>query len=162
MALWKVISLKGERKMARFRGVGGETVDVGTYWNFETGEKVKIEQRGLLPGKPSQSYYKAPPLLILAIVAGAAHLLMYVLPKYITQVYAAYAENLVRTYVIADFVVIIAVITGLFIAGVRDIFGGTFRLPSFDWIPGRSFMAIPLKVKEEDRSSKQSEVNKDT
>ena len=147
--------------MGRLRKVGGELVEAGTYWNFQTGKKVKIQQKGTLPGKPSHSYYKAPPLLILAIAAGAAHLFMYVIPKYSTQVYAAYAENLVTMYVIADFVVILAAITGLFIAGTRDIFGGALQLPSFDWIRGRSYIPVPVEVKEKEYGSGRSDKNND-
>ena len=143
-------SLKGEGNMGRLRKVGGEAVGAGTYWNFETGKKVKIEQKGLLPGKPSQSYYNAPPFLILAGVAAAAHLIIYVLPKYIAQLYTSYAGNLVSAYVIADFVLVIAALSGLFIAGARDIFGGTFQLPSFGWLLGRSYTPIPVEVREED------------
>lgn len=136
--------------MGRLRKVGGETVGAGTYWNFETGKKVKIEQKGLLPGKPSQSYYKAPPFLILAGVAAAAHLIIYVLPQYIAQLYTSYAGNLVATYVIADFVLVIAALSGLFLAGARDIFGGTFQLPSFGWLLGRSYTPVPVEVEEDE------------
>lgn len=144
-------SLKGEGKMGKLRKVGGEMVETGTYWNFETGKKVKIEGKGLLPGKPSQTYYQAPPFLILAVVAVAAHLFIYALPTYIAQFYTAYSEKLVTTYVIADFVFLIAALTGLFITGVRDIFGGAIRLPSFEWIQGRSYTPVPVKVRDEER-----------
>jgi len=156
-----VTSRKGEEKMGRLRKVGGEVVEAGTYWNFQTGKKVKIEQKGLLPGGPSHSYYKAPPLLILAIAAGTAHLFMYVIPKFSTQLYSAYAENLVTMYVIADFVFIIAAITGLFIAGARDIFGSAWQFPSFDWIRGRSYIPVPIEVKEKDPGRGRSDRNDD-
>lgn len=143
--------------MGRLRKVGGESVETGTYWNFETGEKVKIAQKGHLPGKPSQSYYKAPPFLMLAGVAAAAHLFIYFLPTYIAGLYTAYAGDLVTMYVITDFVLVIAALTGLFIAGARDIFGGTFQLPSFDWIPGRSYTPVPVEVKEENHRIRRSD-----
>lgn len=143
--------------MGKLRKVGGESVEAGTYWNFETGEKVKVVQKGYLPGKPSQSYYKAPPFLMLAGVAAAAHLFIYVLPKYIAGLYTAYAGDLVTMYVVADFVLVIAALTGLFIAGARDIFGGTFQLPSFDWILGRSYTPVPVEVKEENHRTRRSD-----
>ena len=149
--------MKGEGNMGRFRKVGGEAVAAGTYWNFETGKKVAVEQNGILPGKSSQSFYKAPPFLILAMVAVAAHLFIYALPKYIAQFYAAYSENLVTTYVIADFVFLLAALTGLFIASGRDILGGTFRLPSFGWIWGRSYTPVPVKIEDEDPRIRRSD-----
>lgn len=116
--------------MGRLRRTGGEAVQAGTYWNFETGKKVKLERFGLLPGTPSQSYYKAPPMLILAFAAAAAHLFIYVLPKYLTQLYAAYAENLVTTYVIADFLFLFAALAGLCTAAAGDILKGRRRVPA--------------------------------
>jgi len=55
------------------------------------------------------------------------------------------------------FVLVIAALTGLFIAGARDIFGGTFQLPSFDWILGRSYTPVPVEVKEENHRTRRSD-----
>lgn len=106
---------------------------------------MKLEQRGLLPGDPSQSYYNAPPLLILAFAAVAAHIFIYVLPKFLVQFYEAYVDNLIRAYVILDFVFLGAAITGLVIMGLRDLSGGAVRLPSF----GTSELA-PVKVRNDE------------
>jgi hypothetical protein len=61
--------------MLRIKKIGGETVGKGNYWNFSTGERVRIEGRGVLPGGPSQTYYKFPPAVILAAgpVLGLAY-----------------------------------------------------------------------------------------
>ena len=126
--------------MGRFRKTGGETVSSGMYWNFETGKKVNIQSRGILPGKPSDSYYKAPPLLILAGAAAAAHFFMYLLPKYFVQFYSAFADSLVTAYVIFDYTVIGLALIGLFAAGVKDVFGRTWSMPSFQWRPGISYL----------------------
>ncbi|MBI5847442.1 MAG: hypothetical protein HZB31_05740 [Nitrospirae bacterium] len=131
--------------MGKFRRRGAETVEAGTYWNFESGNKVNLKQGGLLPGDPSQSYYKAPPLLILALAAAAAHLFMYVLPKYLVQLYAAYVDNLIRAYVIFDFVLLGAAVTGLLVMSFRDLSSGAVRLPSL-----RSETLAPIKVRNDD------------
>ncbi len=131
--------------MVRLRHRGAETVNAGIFWNFETGRKVTMEQGGTLPGSPSQSYYKAPPLLILAFAAVAAHLFMYVLPKYLVQFYAAYVDNLIRAYVIFDFVLLGAAVTGLMIFGLRDLSGRAISLPSF-----RPGTLAPVKVRSND------------
>lgn len=148
----RVKAMKGDSQVMRMlRHRGAETVDAGTYWNFETGKKVKLEQRGLLPGDPSQSYYKAPPLLILASAAIAAHLIMYVLPKYLVQFYAAHVDQLIRAYVILDFAFLGAAVTGLAIFGLRDLFSGSVSLPSI----GHSTLT-PVKVRHDDTQHKEN------
>ncbi|MHB8844398.1 MAG: hypothetical protein ACYC7L_06570 [Nitrospirota bacterium] len=47
---------------------GGYTVPAGTYWNMANGERVDLEQEGVLPGSRQDMYLKAPAAL--AIVAG--------------------------------------------------------------------------------------------
>jgi hypothetical protein len=136
--------------MGKFRSTGGEAVEAGTYYNFETGKKVKLEKLGLLPGTPSQSYYKVHPLLMLAGAAVGLHLFMYVIPKYLTQLYSAYAGNLVTAYVISDFILVAVALTGLFIAGFGDVFGRVWRrIPTFDWMPGKSYIAVPVEEQED-------------
>ncbi len=51
--VWK--ARKGGCKMFRLKNIGGETVGKGNYWNFSTGERVQIEDRGVLPGDSSDS-----------------------------------------------------------------------------------------------------------
>ena len=47
---------------------GGHTVPAGTYWNLANGERVDMEQDGVLPGGGEERYLKAPALM--AIAAG--------------------------------------------------------------------------------------------
>ncbi len=54
--------------MFRLKNIGGEQVGKGNYWNFSTGERVQIEDRGILPGNSSDSYYRFPPIVML--IAG--------------------------------------------------------------------------------------------
>ena len=47
---------------------GGHKVQAGTYWNMANGERVDMEQEGVLPGSRQDMYIKAPAAL--AIAAG--------------------------------------------------------------------------------------------
>ena len=47
---------------------GGQKVPTGTYWNMANGERVDLEQEGVLPGSGREMYLKAP--AVLAIAAG--------------------------------------------------------------------------------------------
>ena len=39
---------------------GGHTVQAGTYWNLANGNRVQMEQEGMLPGGGTDRYIKAP------------------------------------------------------------------------------------------------------
>jgi len=53
--------------MLKIRARGGERVKAGTYWNFDSGEKMKMDAPGILPGSPETTYYKGHPIaLVLA------------------------------------------------------------------------------------------------
>jgi hypothetical protein len=45
---------------------GGQTVAAGTYWSLADGNRVDMEQEGVLPGKGSERYLKAPAAAALA------------------------------------------------------------------------------------------------
>ena len=45
---------------------GGQTAAAGTYWNMMNGERVDLEQEGVLPGDRSATYIKAPTAAVLA------------------------------------------------------------------------------------------------
>jgi len=47
---------------------GGHKVQAGTYWNMANGERVDLEQEGVLPGSAREMYIKAPAAM--AIAAG--------------------------------------------------------------------------------------------
>ena len=47
---------------------GGQKVPTGTYWNMANGERVDLEQEGVLPGSGNDLYIKAPAAM--AIAAG--------------------------------------------------------------------------------------------
>ena len=47
---------------------GGHKVQAGTYWNMANGERVDLDQEGVLPGSGNDMYIKAPAAM--AIAAG--------------------------------------------------------------------------------------------
>jgi hypothetical protein len=44
---------------------GGHTVKAGTYWNLANGNRVQMEQEGVLPGSGTTRYIKAPVAVML-------------------------------------------------------------------------------------------------
>ena len=61
--------------MLGLKRIGGERVGKGNYWNLSTGERVHIEETGILPGDASKTYYRFHPAVVL--VAGPALGLAY-------------------------------------------------------------------------------------
>jgi hypothetical protein len=62
-------------KMLSITNIGGDSVGIGNYWNFSTGERVHMENEGVLPGGKTERYYKVHPaaILIAAPVLGLAY-----------------------------------------------------------------------------------------
>jgi hypothetical protein len=44
---------------------GGHTVKAGTYWNMTNGNRVQMDQEGVLPGNEKTRYIKAPVTVML-------------------------------------------------------------------------------------------------
>ncbi len=61
--------------MLSITNIGGDNVGAGSYWNFSTGERVHIEEAGVLPGNKTQRYYRLHPAAVLfaAPVLGLAY-----------------------------------------------------------------------------------------
>lgn len=127
--------------MAHMRYTGGEKVPKGSYWNFSTGERVSISSEGILPGKSSQSFYKAPPMVLMSVGVIMAFALLYVFPKYLVQFYEPYAADLVRVYIVLDFAIIGSIVACMFVIGLHDVFGGALRTATFNWRPARAYFA---------------------
>jgi hypothetical protein len=53
--------------MIRFKQHGGEQAKVGHYWNFSTGERVRLEKEDILPGEASVTYLKCHPVALLLV-----------------------------------------------------------------------------------------------
>jgi len=60
----KTIPKEGTDMMTK----GGHKVQAGTYWNMANGERVDLDQEGVLPGSGQDMYIKAP--AVMAIAAG--------------------------------------------------------------------------------------------
>jgi hypothetical protein len=56
---------------------GGEKVGRGTYWDLRNGNRVDLDDAGVLPGGPDISYRKASPavMLLAAPVVGLAYVI---------------------------------------------------------------------------------------
>lgn len=52
-----------------FKFSGGDRVKKGHYWNFSTGERVRFEEEGILPGGGKNIYLRAPSGFLLLVVA---------------------------------------------------------------------------------------------
>jgi hypothetical protein len=46
---------------------GEEKAGKGTYWNFSTGERIRLTGDGVLPGPATTTYYRLSPLTILLL-----------------------------------------------------------------------------------------------
>lgn len=137
--------------MNTFRHIGGEEASAGTYWNFESGEKIMLREGDILPGDSKKSYYRASPWIIMAIGAACLHLLVYVLPGYLMPLYAAYAEKLLLAYVSLDYVFISVVIAGIALTAFGDM-GSILKTGTFGWKPGEAYLA---GEKDKDRDKKE-------
>jgi len=102
--------------MMKLRSKGGETVKGGTYWNYDTGEKIRMEENGVLPGMSSQSYVKFPP----AMFPTLGLMLIGILPGYMSGLYAAYTERLMEAYITFGLLATVAVLGGISIMVYRD------------------------------------------
>ncbi len=138
--------------MVRLSYAGGEKVPKGSYWNFSTGEKVRIGSEGILPGKSSQAYCKAPPMVIIAAGVVVAYLLLYEFPKYLVQFYEPYAEMLVRAYVVLDYAIIAGILACMVAIGLQDVLGGALRTATFNWRPARAHFAGRSQKKSENKA----------
>lgn len=53
--------------MLQLKHIGGEAVAKGNYWNFSNGDRISMDNGGILPGGRTVTYYKANPLIVLAL-----------------------------------------------------------------------------------------------
>ena len=105
--------------MIRVKHIGGETVTKGNYWNFSNGDRISMENGGVLPGDGTATYYKASPFVILA--AGPV----------LGLIYAAFLPFIG-----------LAIIAKMLFA---KLFGGTLeglsRVAAFNWSPSEAYLA---------------------
>ncbi len=119
--------------MSKLRSTGGEMAEAGTYWNFKTGAKVRLDQAGPLPGNSSHTYTKLPPMIILSVLALTAFGAIYFVPKVLMPLYEAYLDNLVAAYVIADYIFIGAVLASIAFFVMKDLRRRSLRDVRIEW-----------------------------
>lgn len=105
--------------MTRIKHIGGETVTKGNYWNFSNGDRISMDNSGVLPGDRTTTYYKANPLVILA--AGPV----------LGLIYAAFLP-FIGLAIIARMV-----FTKLFGKTLE----GLSRVAAFNWSPAEAYLA---------------------
>ncbi len=81
--------------MLRIQRKGGEEVGKGNYWRVSDGERVSIDQDGVLPGDVSETYLRFHPafLLVLGPVLGLVYAVFMPLTAILMAVWVA-AEKL--------------------------------------------------------------------
>jgi len=102
--------------MLKLRSKGGEMVKGGTYWNYGTGEKIKMKENEILPGNSSVTYLKFPP----AAVPTLGLILVGVLPPYLSSLYGAFTDKIVEAYVATGMLFTVMVVGGLSFMVFRD------------------------------------------
>lgn len=105
--------------MLRIKHIGGQTVTKGNYWNFSNGDRVSMDNGGVLPGGRDATYYKASPFAILA--AGPV----------LGLIYAAFLP-FIGLAIIAKLV-----FTKLFGRTLE----GLSRVAAFNWSPSEAYLA---------------------
>jgi len=132
--------------MVKLRSKGVESVKAGTYWNYDTGEKIRMEENGALPGKSSQSYVKFPP----AMFPTLALILVGILPGYMSGLYASYTEKLMEAYVTLGLLATVVVLGGIFIMVYRDLAAFSRRNKVFRYRPSEPIseteVLVPIKI----------------
>jgi len=126
--------------MLRIRHTGGEKAEKGNYWNFETGERVMMSEAGRLPGDEETVYFKANPVVILAVgpVLGL--------------LYAAFLPFI-------GIAIVARVAVAKLMGGSAE---GLSRVATFNWSPAASYLAgrrskkakMERKAKEDEAESK--------
>ena len=116
--------------MVQLKHIGGETVTRGNYWNFSNGDRISMDNSGVLPGDSTATYYKASPLLILA--AG----------PFLGLLYAAFLP-FIGLAIIAKLV-----FTKLFGRPLE----GLSRVATFNWNPSEAYLAGRRRKQNENKS----------
>jgi hypothetical protein len=118
--------------MFKLERKGGSRVEKGNYWKVKDGERVHLEEAGLLPGDESVSYLKFHPAAL--IVIGPLMGLVY-----------------------AIFLPFAAIAMVLWV-GIHKVFGGLadslWKAAAFSWQPSEAYLAGRKKAKKKDEEQK--------
>ncbi len=124
--------------MLRIRHIGGEKAEKGNYWNFETGDRVIMSEAGKLPGNEKTVYFKANPIVILAVGPVMGLLYAAFLPFIGIAIVAKVAvQKLMRV--------------------MEGSVEGLFRVSTFNWSPAKAYLAGKGSKKAE-MKAKETEV----
>ncbi len=126
--------------MISLRKRGGESVSGGTYWCFETGQRVHISPGDQLPGPISATYYRLPRWVLLTLLLLIGTLVVDTLPNMLKSLYAKQAEPLVFGYGVVVFTWLAVMLAVVFVAAVRDIFVRK-ALSTFSWRPSEAYLS---------------------
>ena len=110
---------------------GGHTVKAGTYWNMTNGDRVQMDQEGVLPGSGQTRYIKAP----VAVMLMAAPVIGLVFAVFLPFIGIAMTLNLIGKKLVE---------------GVASAAAGSM---SFGWRPIEAYLA-GRKRKKESREKK--------
>ena len=117
---------------------GGNKVGKGTYWNFNTGERIDISQEGVLPGDSRTTYFRLPAtgILLMGPILGL--------------LYAAFLPFI-------GIAMLVKVV-------MQKVAGGAFSsartTASFGWRPSESYLAGKKKGKEKTEDKTEGESGK--
>jgi hypothetical protein len=125
------IKEKGETEMKTNLGhKSGTMVEKGTYWDLANGQRIDVEQEGILGGEASATYYRIPTGVML--IAGPVIGLFYVISL--------------------PFIAIATVATlaaGKVVNGLLSLVGTSL---SFEWRPREAYLAGKKKKKDKKES----------
>jgi len=130
--------------MLRLKSVGGDRVDSGSYWNFTTGERVHVDGSALLPGDDGTTYFRLPPIVMLALA------------PVLGLVYALFLPFI-------GLAMAIGFVAGRLAIGVRNVavaaFEAVWRVSTFGWRPSEAYFAgrkkKGAKAKKEEEEPKE-------
>jgi hypothetical protein len=114
---------------------GGERVGKGTYWNLGNGERVDIQDEGILPGNGKKTYYRMPA----AAVVVAAPVLGLLYAAFLPFIGIAMLVKLVGQKIGG---------------GVMETVQGS---ASFAWRPGESYLSGRKRKEKKEEASKETE-----
>ena len=125
--------------MLKIAHKGGEKVSKGNYWNISNGQRVIVRNEETLPGDASITFYKASPLIVLAIGPVLGLLYAGFLP------------------LIGIVMVMQLVLTKMFAASMGEV----AKISTFNWSPAASFLA-GRKQRNKKASAEDKEEKKET
>jgi hypothetical protein len=120
--------------MKQIRYIAGDRAGKGSYWNFSTGERITMGAEGVLPGSEETVYYKANPVLILAVA------------PVLGLVFAAFLPFI-------GIAILLRVAAAKMMGGTAE---GLARVATFNWNPSAAYLA-GRKHKKEAKAGKAPE-----